>query len=92
MFSFLALHHPSTALLQENHFENCHAPIAGALHWDWNKPKLVNNTFLNVTASVYGDILGSYPAMVSFVSEKFYLENLEVVSQSPSQSLLSSTL
>ena len=90
VLSFLNLVSSSRALVENNEFVDCHAPIGGAIHWDSHKPDLVNNQFDNVTASVYGPILASYPAYIGFINETVYSENLKGIgSSSPSAPLVS---
>lgn len=73
VLSFLNFRSTQNTLVSANRFQDCHAPIAGAIHWNEHKPTLQENTFLNVSASLYGNILGSYPAYVAIIDEALYL-------------------
>ena len=75
MLSFKNFFSNQITIVSFNQFQDCEAAVAGGIHWDALQPTLLENTFTNVNASIYGDILASYPAYITFIDESLYLEN-----------------
>ena len=92
LFSLEGIQDSANSIIEHNSFINLSAPVGAFLHWEDKQPTLLNNSFHNVTASIYGNQMAGYPTRLVIISEEEFVLNSFSPQGTQSTPLFSSSL